>query len=838
MHTTAHPDDEHAGLLTYLSRGEGVRLALLTLNRGEAGANAIGSELFDALGMIRTEELRQSGRYYGLDDQYFTTVTDYGYSKTLEESLRNWGRDHVLRDMVRVLRLNRPLVVVSRFHGSTRDGHGNHQAAGGITPEAVAAAADPNRFPEQISEEGLQPWKVLRLYRGGVRESEPWDVQIDVGRYNPWIGDSYRNFGYYGLSLQRSQTGGRTRSGMGPSVRYYEQLAGDKPVGGKSRSFFEGMDTSLAGVYTLFGEEAPESLQPVLASIDTQVERAIENFSVSNPEQAIEPLVKGLEATRQALSMIPPDHEAAFILKVKEVQFEDAIRVALGLQVAAIGMPGGLKQSDSPWAPLPTMGAVVAGQRINIDFDIVNPTEIPINLKHVKLASSVGIESKEAPLGQDAVVGNHPVSFNFDLKIPDQAAYSRLYFSRPSVSENRYSVSDHSVLHTPVGMPALEVDVLFEIAGQTVGLKEKVYTREADVPYGYRLDPLKIAPRFVVNASGTQVVPLGQQPSSFNVQVEVVNNDPSSSGARGRLSLTHPEGWLIEPSEIPVSFASAGQQSMHSFKVTAQGLEARAYELTARLISDGVEYNEGYERVKQRELDVHYLYKPASITVHGMDVKIAADLNVGYVMGVGDEVPSAIEQLGADVSLLDEPALARTDLSAFDVIVVGTRAYAVRQDLLTYNQRLLDFAKGGGHLIVLYQTPEFVPNQMAAYPADLPRSPEEVSEEDSPVEILAPNHPVFQDPNKITTADFEGWIEQRGSKFFESWDSAYQPIIATYDRDQDPQAGGWLIADYGAGTYTYFAYAIHRQTPFAVPGAYRIFANLLSLYNSRPRTGD
>ena len=253
------------------------------------------------------------------------------------------------------------------------------------------------------------------------------------------------------------------------------------------------------------------------------------------------------------------------------------------------------------------------------------------------------------------------------------------------------------------------------------------------------------------------------------------------------------------------------------------------YELTAQVISDGIEYKEGYERVKQRDLDIHYLYKPAVITVHGMDVRMTAGLNVGYVMGVGDEVPAAIEQLGASVSLLDEQALARSNLTTFDVIVVGTRAYAVRQDLLTYNQRLLDYAEAGGHLIVLYQTPEFVPNQMAAFPADLPRSSEEVSEEDSPVEILAPDHPVFAAPNKITMADFDGWIEQRGSKFFASWDDAYTPLIATYDMNQDPQAGGWLIANYGTGTYTYFAYAIHRQTPFAVPGAYRIFANLLSL---------
>ena len=246
LHTTAHPDDEHAGLLTYLSRGEGVRTAHLTLNRGEAGANAIGAELFDALGLIRTEELRLANRYYGLDDQYFSGALDYGYSKTLEESMQSWDFDLVMAEMVRVIRMNRPLVVISRFHGSVRDGHGNHVAVGVMTPQAVAAAGDPEQYPEQITEEGLRPWSTPKLYRGGVREGEPWHMMTDQGVYSPWLGDTYYNVGYYGLSLQRSQTSGRSRERMGP-VPYYYELLGTTDTA-QETSFFDGLDTSLPGV--------------------------------------------------------------------------------------------------------------------------------------------------------------------------------------------------------------------------------------------------------------------------------------------------------------------------------------------------------------------------------------------------------------------------------------------------------------------------------------------------------------------------------------------------------------------------------------------------------------
>src|SRR5688500_9197908 len=248
MHTTAHPDDEHGGVLAMLSRGQGARVSLLTLNRGESGDNAIGSELFDGIGLIRTEELLIADKYYGVDNQYFTTMIDYGFSKRLEEALDKWGRENVLRDVVRVIRTDRPLVLIARFQGNSRDGHGNHQTAGLITQEAYKAAGDPKMFPEQITQ-GLRPWQPLKLYMGGVRENEDWTLRVDPGQYDPVLGESYQTFARLGLSFQRSQTSGRFNAQPGPSVSYYKRLQSVVNAPAKETSFFDGIDTTLPGMY-------------------------------------------------------------------------------------------------------------------------------------------------------------------------------------------------------------------------------------------------------------------------------------------------------------------------------------------------------------------------------------------------------------------------------------------------------------------------------------------------------------------------------------------------------------------------------------------------------------
>jgi hypothetical protein len=351
---------------------------------------------------------------------------------------------------------------------------------------------------------------------------------------------------------------------------------------------------------------------------------------------------------------------------------------------------------------------------------------------------------------------------------------------------------------------------------------------EANLPYGYDTRVLAIVPALAVTTSPTQVVvPLGTLEKKIRLRAEVLNNVEGTS--EGTLRLNVPAGWHVEPVSQPFRFARAGERIFYPFTVTIPSVENREYRIEAVASSGGREYREGYDALEHRDLETRYLYRDASARVRGVDVKIAGGLKVGYVMGIGDDVPAGLTQLGADVQLLVREDLASADLRRFDAIVTGTRAYAVRDDLKIYNSRLLEYAKDGGNLIVLYNTQELVPNQYAPFPAELPRNAEEVSEEDSPVEILAPTDPVFNAPNKITKADFDNWVEQRGSKFWSTWDAVYTPMIATWDRGQAPQKGGWLHAKYGAGHYTYFAYAFHRQLPYGVPGAYRLLANVLSL---------
>ncbi|MDE2731084.1 MAG: PIG-L family deacetylase [Bacteroidota bacterium] len=447
LHTVAHPDDEHAGLLAYLSRGVEARVALMSINRGEAGANAIGSELFDGLGLIRTEELRRSGRYYRLDDLYFSSTLDYGYSKTLDESLRSWDVDQVLSDMVRIIRMNRPLVVISRFHGSLRDGHGNHQAMGQMTPEAVAAAADPERFPEQIAEEGLRPWRVPKLYRGGVRANEPWNINFAAGQYSPWLGDSYYNFGTYGLSLQRSQTSGRTRTSLGPVPYYYERLS--EPGPGPESGFFNGLDVTIGGLFELTGEVPPEGAGELLLAIAGHVQRALTEVRPGRPADVVGDLTGGLARTRELLALLPEDSESAFMLKIKEQQFQHAIATALGLTFTAIAQPTGTPPAVSFWQAPATMGSVVRGQSFEVDARLYVPTDIAVDEVVLSLSDPTGLPQEAWQTAGDVRQTDPFHQVVFSTTVPGDAVYARPYYFRNSVKENHYQLREPRWIHRP-----------------------------------------------------------------------------------------------------------------------------------------------------------------------------------------------------------------------------------------------------------------------------------------------------------------------------------------------------------------------------------------------------
>lgn len=831
LHTTAHPDDEHGGVLTRISRKEGARLALMTLNRGESGDNAIGSQLFDGLGLIRTEELLISNEYYGVDRQYFTTAIDYGFSKRLDEALEKWGRENVLRDVVRIIRTDRPFVLVSRFQGNTRDGHGNHQTAGLLTTEAFKVAGDPKQFPEQIAE-GLRPWQPFKVYIGGVREDEKWNVRVDSGEYSPWLGDSYNNFARLGLSFQRSQTSGRLNQAPGPSYGYYS-LAGSRiQAKDKEESFFDGIDTSITGLFRALGRPAPAGVEPLLAEIGTAVKTAVDTFRGAEPSMIVPVLASGLKATREAIARSSAEPEAVFLLRVKEQQFMDAINTALGVQLEALAQPANVPPPSGPmaaFAPPPTLEAVVPGQSFEVRATFTNRGRQDVELKEVAIDAARGWQVK-AVEGAGAKLALNDVSrHRFAVTLSNDVPLStKPYFTRKGLQESRYALSDRAQFGNPRGTAPATAVARYTVAGVPVEVRKTVGRREARLPYGFETRELRVVPALALRVSpGTAIIPLAAPTKSVSLTVDLLNNQ--RDGSKGELTVRLPQGWTASPARHPFAFARAGERSAYTFTVTAPAVQDREYEVTVVATAGGREYAEGYDIIEHRDLETAYLYRPGTVTVRGVDVTVVPGLKVGYVMGVGDQVPSGVAQLGYDVTPLDEQALASADLSKFDAIVTGTRAYAVREDLKTYNRRLMEYVQNGGNLIVLYNTQEMVPAQVAPYPATLPARSEEVSEEDSKVEILAPDHQAFTWPNKITTADFAGWVEQRGSKFWSEWDPQYTAMVSTHDRDQAPQRGGWLTARYGKGHYTYFAYAFHRQLPYGVPGAYRLLANVLAL---------
>lgn len=767
LHITAHPDDEHGGVLALLSRGEGVRVAQLSLTRGEAGANAIGPELFDGLGWIRAEELRLAGRYYGLDALYFTRLADYGYSKRLDEAVEKWGRDNALRDMVYVIRTERPLVIVSRFQGTERDGHGQHQFAGVMSHEVFLAAGDPERFPDQLAN-GLEPWQPLKLYLGGFREDEDWNLAVDSGIYSPWLGESFENVAREGLSLQRSQTSGRLRSVEGSFMRYYRRVESRVDAPEKEASFFDGIDTAVNN--------------PALAAFDP-----------NHPERVVPILVSELSRATSA--------------RRRELVV-DAIHAAMGVSLIAEAIPPGANsESSSPFGPVPTMGPVVPGQSFEVDVSFAH--ESPLALRVVRTSLSV-------PSGWSVTELGHGV---FDVRVPVDATPWTPNVSRVSIAESRYRGDDAWYLGAP--RPLVEAVVEYEVEGAAIAKHATVTRAEARLPYGYVARELTVLP-----AASVRVAPgvlVGHGELELAVEVEAHAED----GVSGEVTLELPDGFESEPASQRVSVASGASQIR--FRVFVPPGATGRVPVAAVLRIDDHDYRIAYAPIEHRDLETRYAVSRAEATILALEVAVPENLKVGYVMGVGDDVPAGIEQLGADVELLSAEALARGRLDVYDTIVVGTRAYAVREDLRAHNARLLEYAERGGNLIVLYNTPEFQPNMFAPYPGELPPNSEEISEEDAPVRIVAADQRVLQWPNVVTVGDFDGWVEQRGSKFYSVWDDAYVPLIESHDVGQAPQQGGWLQASYGEGTYTYFAYALHRQLPYGVPGAYRILANLLAL---------
>jgi LmbE family N-acetylglucosaminyl deacetylase len=836
---TAHPDDEDGGMLAYESRGQGARVALLTLNRGEGGANVMSANYFDGLGLVRTEELLAAGRYYGVD-QYWTRVVDYGFSKTKAESIAKWTHDRVLYDVVRVVRMTRPLVVTSVFVGGPTDGHGNHQTAGAMAQEVFKAAGDPNVFPDQIAA-GLRPWTPLKDYA-----RTPWfgnddgkltaNVAVPEGDYDAVLGVSYVQIAREGLGHQKSQTGGGMIPKPGALSSTYHRFGSVVPAQDKEASFFDGIDISLVGIATVAKDGKADFLRPGLEKVNGLVEAAIADFSATQPGKVAPKLAEGWKETENLIQQVKASqlseeykYNLTFELEIKKAQFNNALAQSLGLSVNATLAPD---REPNPLYALfmgdpETTRVIIPGENIGVKVHAVSQSSESVALASVRVQPTDGKDWSIKNPGETSasMTSNKPVDLRFDLVVPEIATYTRPYFSRPDIEQSYYDISDKRYLNLPLPPYPLEAWAEFEYQGAPVRVGQVVQSSKRVTGIGEVLEPLVVGPAVSLNISPRAgIVPLSAK--KFTVSTTVHSNIKGEG--KGVVKLDLPKGWSSEPATAEFSTKADGDEQSLTFEVTPTGLTEKTYQITAVAQVDGKEFREGYEVTGYPGLRPYYLYRSAVLRTSGVDVKVAEGLRVGYIMGSGDDVPTSLQSLGINAQFLTASDVASANLSNYDVILLGVRAYAARPELKTYNSRLLDYVKNGGVVIVQYNTPEFDHN-FGPYPYTMGENPEEVTDEASKMEILDPKNPVFQWPNPITQRDFEGWVEERGSKFLKSWDPQYVALLSTQDEGQEPQKGGLLYARYGKGIYIYNAYAFYRQLPEGVPGAYRLIANMVSL---------
>ena len=875
---TAHPDDEDGGMLAGQSRGLGARASLLTLTRGEGGQNAMTTDFYDALGLERTQELLQSDRYYGVS-QYWGRVIDYGFSKTREEALEKWGYERVLSDAVRVVRMTRPLIVTSVFVGAPTDGHGNHQVAGQMAQEVYLAAGDPTRFPEQIRE-GLRPWKPLKVFArvpffAPTKEKTIYDYATD--KYLPlrfydyvnktWMdktpatdvtvpegvnyaptGLTFLQMSREGWGYQKTQNGGATLPQPSSYSVPYHLYGSRVQAPHQESSFYGGIDISLKGIESLATGGDAAFLNEGLAKLSKCAQAATDNYRPTDPTALAPLLADGLQLTRGLLEQVrtsqltePGKSDIAFELNVKQEQFEKALSMALGISFDAAIAPD--KEPSGPFARFagaqPTFTTAIPGQSFAIQTTLFNGSPEPIEIEDVRVENSdgqtwkIGVEKKGAsgsgsnPADGSAskLAAGSEIKQRFAVTAAANATLTRPYFTRPNQEQPYYDLTDERFRNLSTSPYPLWAGAELSFHGVEFAMRRIVQANRHVMGVGMQQEPMLMAPAISVSVSPSAgAVPLTTVSFTFNCSLQNNVKGP----ANGMLRLSLPSGWQATPAEHPFAFTRDGETEMLTFQVTPQSIGQKQYEIRAVAEYNNRKYAEGYRLVGYPGLRPYPYYRPAVYQATGVDVKTAPGLRVAFVPGTGDELPQALRDLGLQPQILSGGDLATASLDSFDAIILGVRAYSAHPDLGGASKQLLEYVKKGGVLIVQYNLQNLGDND-GPYPFTLGSNAQKVVDENSRVMFLDPSNPALNWPNKITSADFTNWEEERGHGFMTKWDSHYQALFETHDPGQDPQRGGLLLARYGRGFYIYDAFALYRQLPSGVPGAYRILANLVSL---------
>ncbi len=866
MMIVAHPDDEDGALLTYLSRGLGVRTILLTLNRGEGGQNAMSADADDALGLIRTNELLKADEFYGAK-QLWGTEADFGFSKTQEESFAKWGHDRVLYDAVLAVRRERPQIIVSTFVGGVSDGHGHHQVSGEIAQEVFKAAADPTVFPEQLRD-GLQPWQPLAVYsmvpfapitEKGILDyatgkwaparfknyvTGEWtegalstDVTLAVGVVDPALGRSYVQIAREGWGEQKSQNGGANPALSGPASTSYHlwavapQAAAEPGAITTNSDLFHNskvnIDTSIAGLAGTSGSHPLQWLTDALDKIGSSLNQLEGERHSQSPIQIahrLAPIYRDFRALDERIdhSDLDAAARAGLLLEVESKidETQVALKGLLGLDLMAFTTNADKPQDGGPrgGSADETKRSVAPGEDLRVRVHTAQATS-ETRLQSIGLTSRENppwFREKIPPVTNSAGAVTDQIIL---LKVPENAKPTQPYFTRPSIEQPYYDLSKPQYrLRSFVPYP-LEVWAEFSFDGLPIRLGQVVQTMARVQGVGGIFEPLVVTPAIGVRMEPeARILPLNGSDLPVKVTVH------TEGAAEGTVTLELPAGWSAQPAEAKFKRDGAGDTEPLLFSVKTDGATAGAYDIKAVAHSGGHNYATGWQSVGYTGLRPYNLYKAARLKTRKVEVKLEPGLRIGYVMGTGDLVPESIEAMGVTPHLLTATELLSGDLSTWNVILIGIRGYSARPELAAAQPRLDEFVRRGGTLIVQYQSGNFP----APFPVSMGRMAERVVDENAPVKLLEPANPLLTSPNKITAGDFDGWVEERGHSFLDSWDKNYTPLTETADPGQDPQNGGLLVAHPGNGTYIYVAYALYRQLPELVPGAYRLLANLVS----------
>ncbi len=841
LHTAAHPDDEDNPLLVMMSRGRGIRTGLLTLTRGEGGQNEIGPELFEALGIIRTEELMSMHRYDGVQ-QLFTDAYEFGYSFSVEETFQKWGREEILEQVVEVIRTFRPQVMVSLPRGGKGGGQ-HHQASALLTEEAFRAAADPSRFPEQL-ERGLRPWQVKKLYerqRWSDREEDQEEIEnalpMHTGVFDPLFGRTWAQIGFESRSLHRCQGMGQIVPWPQPYTTLWKLVDSALELPESESDLFDGIDTSLMAIAEpAAGHEARAPfLIPALERLQSWVDSAVASFDRTRPEISAPALAGGLQEVRRlrervAESDLPPDvaFEVDRLLEHKESDFAEALRLARGVQVEAFSQAG----------------TVVPGQIFELTVIVFNGGTQDLQLAAVELKTPQGwktelvVEKDQPPAGEIVPAGESQVR-RYRVAVATDAKATRPYWTRADPAVDRYRIDRRYAFR-----PWAPADVRAAVRYRSHGVTDQIVT-PAEYRYtgpwvgGEQRHDLMVVPAISLSLEPKiSVLPLDRAEQGRRMRVTAVYH--GAQPLTGSVRLEVPEGWSVEPERQEYEFERPGDSRAKTFHVRP-GAKIGAGEIEVNAIGDfgGQSYREGYQVIDYDHIRRRHLYHPARSALETLDVRVAPDLRVGYVDGVGDRVPEALDLLGVDYRFLSEDDLAFGDLSRFDTIITGVRAYLERDDLKAYNSRLLQWVQQGGVLIVQYNKYEFnyqfrEDSPYAPYPAKVSNG--RVTDENAPVTILDARHPVFLRPNRIGEEDWEHWVQERGLYYLGEKSESYRDLLSMsdpFEYNSGEKLGSLVEADYGRGKWIYVGLGLWRQLPAGVPGAYRLLANLISLPKTR-----